>query len=374
MKYFQIISMQIMSINLLRCAIALAIWGCSDIKGPELVDLSQSELLYKFRFTTKAVMIANYDTLTLRTVAIFADSSRVTIDPIDISWRSTDNNVVYVDSIGKIRTLASTTAVTNIIAMYTVNGITKGDTISVYVTPTKMNANDIRIEVLDSTAVGALAVNGTPKIRVDLYNNGVLLQEGARVPLTVPLGISASTVAVVGSPGVFWNMILNNKGILGKFYIHTSLNLYGNEVRDSVEFTGVYPAALNLPPIVQNMNGEVTAPALKPDSPMQYVQPCAVVKFLLALPLLTRPVDIVFSDSTPSDGKTCQEISDADIKSGSIPVRVNRVWGNATEILGQNIGFVTVVRRSPTIGEVRFYLRDAITRDSLGVSGRYTQK
>lgn len=129
---------------------------------------------------------------------------------------------------------------------------------------------------------------------------------------------------------------------------------------------------LGLPAIAQNMNGEVTAPALKPDSPMQYVQPCAVVKFLLALPLLTRPVDIVFSDSIPSQGKTCDPIADANTRPGNIPVRINQVGGNATGILGP--GLVLVVRRSPTIGEIKFHLRDGITKDSIAVSGRYSQK
>ncbi len=362
--------------TLLICLVSglmiMGLSGCSDIKAPDPIRLPPNELIYKLRFTTRAVMIQSYDTITLKTIATFADGSQTAVNSKEIVWRSVDPGLVSVDSNGKIRTFASTTGSINIIASYTDNGITKADTIPIYISQAKLEANEIKIEILDSTTVGALAINGTPKIRVDLYQDGVVSKEGAQVPVTVPPGIVVTQIPATGYPDVFWSVILNNKGILGKFYIHASLNLYGNEVRDSIEFTGVYSGSLLVPTFIQNMDGVVTAAGLKPGDPMKYVQPCAIVKFLMLLPLITKPVDLVFSDSLPSGDRTCEEIPNADLKPGGTLVRANQIWGNATGITGP--GVVMVVRRSPTIGQITYYLRDAITKDSLGITGRYTQR
>lgn len=350
----------------------LGILACSDIKAPDPVYLSPNDIVYQLKFTTKAAMVENYDTITLKVIATFADSSQVQISPELIRWRSIDPSIAAVDSAGKVKASEASFSSTSIIALYTHKGITKGDTIPVYVTSTRLDADEVRIKSIDSTVVGAVALNGTPTVRIDLYKEGALLKEGVQVPVVIPDGVIVSQVPVPSFPGMFWSKLINNKGILGKFYVHASLNLYGNEVRDSVEFTGAYPASNNLPSIIQNMEGGVSAPTMKPSDPVKYIQPCAIVKFLLLLPLTIKPVDIVFSDSLQSGSETCAPISNADVNPGGSSVRANQVWGNVTGLIGP--GLVIVVRRSPTVGEVSYYLRDAITKDSLPVSGRYIQK
>lgn len=359
-----------MLFRFVSCLSISMLFACSEITAPDPIKLPTSDIIYRLSFTTKAVMIVSSDTITLKAIAIFADSSQAIVDPNKVFWRSIDPSIVRVDSAGKIQALVASDLPTEIIGTYTHNGVTKADTIPVYVTSTRIDATDIKIEVLDSTHVGAIALNGTPKIRIDLYKDGIVSKEGVQLPIIARPGIVVS--AVPGSLGVFKYQITNSKGALGKFYIYASLNLYGNEVRDSLEFTGLYPASNNLPSIIQNMEGGVSAPTMKPSDPVKYIQPCGIVKFLLLLPLTTKPVDIVFSDSLQSGSETCAPISDADTKPGASPVRANQVWGNVTGIVGP--GLVVVVRRSPTVGEVSYYLRDAITKDSLPVSGRYIQK
>lgn len=354
----------------IKYLMVFAVCACSDIKAPDPIRLASSETLYKLRFSTKAVRMVTGDTITLRAVATFADSSQTIIDPARVNWRSLDVTRVRIEESGKITAGAASASPTDIIATYTYNGVTKADTIPIYVTATRIDADEIKIVMLDSAKVGALAFNPTPRIRIDLYKNEVVSQTGVQLPLTVPGGLRVTPVVVSGSPGIFNYAVFNDKSILGSFFIHASFNLYGNEVRDSVEFTGVYPAGVLFNTISRNAEGDITAGTeIKPGDPIRYLQPCAAVKiFVLSS---TKPIDIVFSDSLPLGDETCAPLSDQEVHSSG-PVAVNQISGNVLNVpLG---GLRVVVRRSATIGEVSYYVRDAVTKERLKVSGKYHQK
>ncbi len=350
--------------------VASVLFACSDIKSPSADPLEYSEILFKLRFGSKGVMVVTGDTFTIKATATFADSSQKIVDPSHITWRSVDAARVRVDESGKITAGPVASSPTNIIATYTYKDVTKADTIPIYVTATRLNANEAKIILLDSTKVGALATNATARLRVDLFRDGEIVQKGVALPLTVPDGIRMRSVPISGSPGQFEYFVINEKSILGDFYIHASLNLYGTEVKDSVQFTGIYPAGGLLITMARNADGDIIfGEELSPNDPIRYLQPCAVVKFLVVTQ--GPPMDLVFSDSLPGPEKTCDVLLDSELNPGGSPLGANQVFGNVINI---RTGAVTVVRRSSTIGEVSYYARDAVTKTRLKISGKYFQK
>src|SRR5690606_5210360 len=114
------------------------------------------------------------------------------------------------------------------------------DTVSVYVTENRIDANEIKLVVIDSTRTGGYGTGGLPRVRVDLYKNGSLVEKGSSIPLQVDLPVTAIPDNTGGPDAEPVYRIRNDKLFIGYFWVRSSLNLYGNEVRDSVRFQGLH--------------------------------------------------------------------------------------------------------------------------------------
>jgi hypothetical protein len=351
----------------------LALTACLEIEGPETPAVDPNEILAKFRFSTRAVMMTVGDTLRLPVQAVAMNNTELTFDRRDIIWRSQDSAVVYVDTLGTVLARAQTTTPVRIVATYQRSGVTLADTIVVYVTLNKLSATSVRLIALDSTRVGIGDGYATfPRIRVDLYEDTAIAVRGAQLPLTTPSYVSTIFSATGGpenEPVYFVNI---TRYYLGSFWITASINLYGVEVRDSVRFEGLYPAGAILNYLVPNEEGEIVA-GMPPSNQVLTLQPCAVVLILSAV--TDRNIDIVFSDSTASSSG-CAPMPESILQQGyfGLPFTDHIVGGNMTNVRPPEfMPLGVLVRRSSTIGEISWYVRDAVTKQRLLVSGTFKQ-
>jgi len=344
-------------------ALSVGIAGCVDVQGPAPKSLAADQVLSQLVIGTDAVVMAVDDTLQLEVHGVAVDNSAIPIDAAEIQWQSADSAQVTVDANGWIVGKTATFFPVGVIAKYTYEGTTKSDTIPVVVTSTRASAPSARLTVLDSVNVGASPVFGGPRIRVDLYDNGALAVEGIQIPIATPAGVSALYSPYGGPSGEPVYAVYNYFNRLGRFWAKISATVYGTPVRDSVEFTGLYPASLPLTILVANADGTPFPSEYQPSDPITYVQPCALIQIWVSLP---NPVDVVFDDSTASPAG-CAPIPDDLLAQMGYTSDQSYVGGN---VLNLPWG-ARILRRSNTVGLVTFFVRDAVTKARLPISARF---
>lgn len=341
----------------------LIVQACVDIQGPAPQPLPTNQVISELQIGSSAAMIEVGDTVQLTVRAVAMDESEIAVDPSMIRWGSSDSSQVYVDSLGRVIGKVQSTIPVTISAAYRHVLTTKFDTVQVYVTENRINATSVRIVVLDSNRVGANPLFGYPRIRTDLYRGDTLVLVGAQIPIS-----ATQPVVLIGAPnggpdGEPVYFVSNDKSRLGKFWITTSVNLYGNEVRDSIEFTGTYPIIAPAIQVVTGQAGGIQPDTLAPDEPIQNVAPCGIV---VIFSLAMVPIDIVFSDSTASS-VGCDPIAPESLLGFGFPVHGDFIGGNVMTMPP----FSVAVRRSNTTGTISYYVRDAITKERLPVSRYY---
>lgn len=350
--------------------------GCVDIEGPTPPALKPNEILAELNFSSRAVMLSADDTMEMSVRAIAMDGAEIPVNRRNITWSSLDSALVYIDTLGRISArISETDEPVGINASYTLNGVTRFDTISVHVTPLRSNITSVRLVSLDSTFVGdiepSVAIQ-SPRVRVDLYNGETLVIPGARLPITLPEQIVASYYPA-GPDGPGGYSISNPITYLGDFWVRVSINLYGNEVHDSLLFKGIYPSLGSFIGI-GIIEGVMNEAEMGPNDPVPAIQPCGWT--LITLINMDRPVDVVFSDST-ADENGCDPIPAALIEAGwagNFPFSGTLNSGNALGLtMSGPLPFAWWIRRSNTIGEISWYIRDAVTGERLPASGRYNQ-
>lgn len=358
--------------------------SCVDIQGPTPQQFAPNEILSQVLFSTRAVMMNISDTLSLSVRAIYMDGSQSLVPADSVKWRSQDSAQVYIDRNGVITALKESSTPVGVIASYIRSGTTKSDTIPVYVTETRLSADGIRLVSIDSTNVGASppVEAWNPRIRIDLYKGQTLVVKGARIPLSIPSPMVATYLSTGGPDGEPVYAIVNNRGYLGPLWIKGSVMLYGSEVKDSVLYKGVYPASGVGIAVQSNDNGEILPATMLPDDPVLSMQPCGWV-FIALMGRPGRNLDIVFSDSLSSaDG--CSDIPVTTLNQfrwfGIVPIFDHIVGGNLYNVTIHGplesspfSDFRIWLRRSSSVGEIHYFVRDAITGDSIPVSGRFRQ-
>lgn len=352
--------------------LSFIIGGCVDIQGPAPESLAASDILSEFKLSTDAIMMSMSDTLFLQGSAVSMDASERVVNPRDILWRSSDSGQVYVDTLGRVTARRSSEVPVVITGSYNLSGTTKSDQVSVYVTPTRIQATSVRLISLDSSFVGASFHGiGTPHIRVDLYQDDTVVLQGAQIPVTVPAPAAVAFTPMGGLSQEPVYVVSNNNGYLGPFWVRASVSLYGVKVQDSILFNGKYPASTQIPIASDGMGGVMPSEML-PDDPTPNLQPCGWI-FIVVFQA-DRLVDVVFSDSTV-DTDECTPIPNELLSSSrfGLPISGNVTGGNVTSVIRSGIFPTLWIRRSNTIGEITYYLRDAVTKERLPVSGRYRQ-
>lgn len=352
----------------------LLIPACVDVEGPAPIALSPGDILAEVRFPTRAVMMEMDDSLTLLPQVVAMNGTSLVVEPRQIIWKSEDSIRVYVDTLGKLTARIADDIPVKIIASYWRFGITKADTIPVYVTPTRIDATEIRLLPIDSSRVGSGIGFGKPRVRADLYKDGEVVVSGASIPMTVPLPVVLIYSREGGPDKEPVYLVNNDKGYLGEFWVKASVNLYGTEVVDSVLFNGIFPAGNLGITILPGNDGGITAIEMAPDAIVRSFQPCGWVSVIVSI---ADPIDVVFSDSA-ADGDVCAPIPEEVLIQGAgFPVKRSIVGGNMLNIgHDSSVGFLPFtqfLRRSNTVGSITYYVRHAVTKKRLPVSGRFNQ-
>ncbi len=361
--------MQMLLIKLLRGVSAPAallmtatMSACVDIEGPVSKPLAPDQILASVRINRPAVMMQLADTLDLDIIATALNDAPISVNPEKLRWISKDPSQVTVDSLGRVVGLTETPVAVEVIASYTHERTTKADTIPIVVTATRLDATGIKLVAVDSNKVG---IDGLlqPRVRVDLYQGETLVMKGVQIPLRAPKPV-ALTFSLFGGPDEDPVYSVDNRGYIGKFWINASTDLYGVEVADSIEFTGVYSSMAAALWLLSDEDGNFLPNEMPADQSPPLVQPCALV---IAVVFTPRVLDLVFSDSTASsDG--CGPIPPNALEIISlVPLGLNGVGGNLLNMPPYSV----VVRRSNTKGVVSFYARDAVTKERLPISRRY---
>lgn len=348
--------------------VILGISGCTDIKGPTVPTIDDSDAFASLSFTTKVAYIQKGDTLPLRLIATAADGSSIPVNINSVSWSSSDSSLVHVDSLGRIVARGVTLLPVDIVAVYRHSFTTRTDTVQVYVTFDEFQAATVRMIAIDSARVGtgALYTGTFPRLKVELRDgNGDLLNIG-KLPLSKPGSISTTYNQTAGPSGEPVYLINSSGRVFGKFWIKASFNFYGVEVRDSVEFTGTHRYGLPLHKVVESSDGVFSFDG--PDGAGRLsIQPCGVISFALEI---FRAVDIVFSDSASSSGG-CEPLSEAGLGTviyyGDI-YKGDFIGGN---LLNIQPGLSWYFRRSNSKGELNWYVRDATTKEPIPIGGRF---
>lgn len=329
--------------------------ACVDIEGPGIPASPPSDILAKFDVRSSAVMIAEGDSLQITFDVIAMNGSNIPYDSAKVEWKSMEAQKVWVTSTGMLYGLELTDGPIEVVAKYTHNHVTKYDTVGVYVTDGVIDANELKLMALDSTMVGAGGlISGHPRIRIDLYKNGHLVESGAQIPLMVDKPAEAELIIGGGDSGETVYAITNDRNLLGQFWVKSSLNLYGNEVKDSISFFGTHSSIVTAMAIVSTLNPDYPVPPVLLDTIQAYqVAPCAL-HTIMNLSMMN--IDIVYSDSAAATDD-CGPTSEAILANTGFPLHGEFIGGNVKNVPPFSIAF----RKSRTLGIVSFYARESAT-------------
>lgn len=326
--------------------------ACVDIQGPEMGVFPDEDILAWIRIRSDAIMIAKGDSHKIGFDIVSVTKDSIPFDSQKIKWSTEEAQVVSVSSDGVIYGRDTSEGPVRIHVSYEHNHVTKYDTVSVYVTDGIIDANSLRLITLDSARIGASAVKA-PRVRIDLYKDGGLVEKGAIIPVKVDEPAVASMDPTGGPDGEAVYRISNDNFLIGTFWIRASLNLYGSEVSDSVQFTGLYGSFITPLGFISDVSPGQQVPLLD-TIPLGQYQLCALYGILN---FSSDTVDIVFSDSTASSsGCEAGDISLVEIF--GLPTHGIFIGGNVNNMPP----YTMAVRRSNTADRIVWSARNSTTK------------
>lgn len=334
--------------------------GCVDIEGPARESLSPSDVFAEIKIKSEAIMIARGDSHRIEIDLIAMNEDTIPYDVGKITWTSLETQTVSVTPEGVIYGKEVASSPINIIASYTYKSVTKMDTVSVYVTDGKIDANEIRLTSLDSNRIGAFPVinRGYPRVRVDLYKDGALVEKGSLIPIQVDEPASAVADGTGGPDMEPVYRITNDQLLIGKFWVRASLNLYGNEVADSISFTGLYNSMPSPIIAIGDIPEGYAGPIPLLDTiPLRLYQLCSTY---MIMNLSSSTVDILFSDSTASS-TDCDPGPPGYVASIGLPPYGEIIGGNVLAMPPMTLA----VRKSRTAGVISYIVRNSSTQQVL---------
>lgn len=357
----------------LKALLLFCLISCVNFNGPKDKVIDPAQVLAEVKWSAEAVIMQEGSMLELPVHVISMVGTEIDLESIEkLIYLSSGPSFADVDSNGSILAYQSSPNPVNITISATVGDVVKSHRIPVYVTENTLDVTGVKVISLDSTRIGGFAPDSN-RIRIDLYRDGSPVVEGVRLPLRHPSAIIAQ-IATSNMQYVY--RIRNNTHYIGDFYISVDANIYGRNMRDSLKYTGLYPFRS---PDVTSLGFTSQVVFVPPGSftfeydssrirgtvfqTMKVVQPCAIISFQGRSGALApdTPVDIVFDDSLNSVECAPLGLTEYDdVRGGNI---INWVPNSKT-----------IARRSSTIGVVNWYVRDAITKKPLDISGAYMAK
>lgn len=344
-------------INLIKWTFVFAsIVACVDIEGPSRESMGPSDVLAQIKIRSEAIMIAKGDSHRIDFDLIAMNEDAIEYDKAHIKWSTLESQTVPITSDGVIYGREISRAPIRIIASYEHRNVTKLDTVSVYVTDGRIDANEIRFTSIDSNRIGAHPLTGYPRVRVDLYKDGLLVEKGSLIPIQVdpPVTVTADPTGGPDAEPVY--RVNNDRLLIGNFLVRASLNLYGNVVTDSLSFTGLYGSMVAPIIVVGDLPEGYNAPLPLLDTiPMRTAQLCSN-QFILNMG--TVEFDVLFSDSTESS-TSC----------GALPAGASGLLGfpGYGEFIGGNVLRIppgkAAIRKSRTDGVISYSVRYSSTQE-----------
>lgn len=276
----------------------LGVLGCSDLQAPKPKQYDEASVLTRVVLNTEAVIMKVGDSIQLAASLYSINGAHLLdIGSAKIEWISSSPLDATVDTAGLIKARRTVTAPVRIIAKLQYNGVTKADTVPLYVTANSYTASEVKIVAIDSNKMGPITFV-PPRVRVDVYNGSELVIKGARIQIesSIP-GIAVNYAGAGGVLGDAIFSVLNTPAYLGKFYLRVKGNLYGNEVADSIEFTGLYPDQQGLSITYDEQTQSYNVSNNSSERGLVYkMQPCGYLG--IAVRFNPEPIDILFSDSS----------------------------------------------------------------------------
>ncbi len=344
--------------------------ACVDIEGPVVEPLGPSNILSRVTLNTSAVMMAEGDSHKVQLTMYAMNGESIPYDPDSVRWSSSESKIVKISSDGTIHGLKVSDGAIQVTATYRHKYVTRSDTINVYVTNETIDADAVKLIAIDSNRSDNFAVYGAPRVRVDLYRGNTLVQKGSIVPIEIDLPAKA-TMNPIGGPSREPVYLISPGPMIGKFWIRTSVNLYGNPVNDSIEFIGLYSSLLSYMVVDPLPADQLSQPTVLDTLPLRLYQPCAFVQIRNGF---NDTLDFVFSDSAVSSS-SCAEAPPHRWLTDFINVIFNTVQG---QFIGGNVTSMPpnsiATRQSNTEGVITWYIRNSRTKEPLPFyRGHYKQ-
>lgn len=289
------------SLATLAAVVSLVI-GCTDLKGPKKTEYAESDVLTRVIINTEAVIMKVSDSIQLSAQILTIDGKPLeTVGADNIEWLSASPLDATIDDGGVLRSWRVVSNPIRVIAKVTHKGVTKADTVPVYITANSYSASSVRVVAIDSNRMDFNGVI-TPRIRIDVYNGDDIIVKGARIHIepTIP-GIAIDYAGLGGDLGDAIFSVRNTPAYLGKFYIRVKGNLYGTEVADSLEFYGDYSSTQMFRVTYDSLSDRYTVEnhAVSPGvDQLPIIQKCGYVTIFVEGN--KEAIDLLFSDSVAS--------------------------------------------------------------------------
>lgn len=219
----------------LATLLSLTTVACSSDKVVQLPGSDEPGRFWALRSSFTSVVMAVNGTQMIDVVALDSRGNEMT-DLTGIKFRSLDTNTVSVDDNGMMTARQVRTSGISVVASLQVDGVTRADTMTVYVTATETPIKSIGFATWFGTpVVGEMDLRSTLSFNVavkDTFNNDVY-------------GLNPSVVAE--DPGI----VMAGFGFaygsrLGRTRIIASLNAYGRDFVDTLTVTVLLPTIVNL--------------------------------------------------------------------------------------------------------------------------------
>lgn len=338
--------------------------GCVDIEGPVREPAGPKDILSRVDVGVSSVYMESGTTFKLDFAAISMSGDTIPINEDSIQWSSADGSTVSIRNDGLITGLKESDGGVRLISKLTYRYVTRSDTIQVFVTDEKIDADRLKLVYLDSGRSDMNPFYGRNRVRVDLYRGDSVIVQGSTLPVEIE---KPSTLTLNPTGGISKEPVytISTGSQIGKFWIKSSVNLYGITLKDSLEYTGLHMGYGTGLTLRQADSNSFNTPTNLDTIPLRIYQPCT---FVVLGNVSNDSIDIVFSDSTaPSTDCEVKPIHGMVSLAASFPF----IYGvpaifTAPGIIGGNVVGLPpntfISRQSRTVGVISYRIRNSRTK------------
>ncbi len=231
-------------------ALSIGLAGCVDSSAPTGINVPEKDVLRELIVSDQVLIMNVKDTAIISVSALNVLGDTIPLRNGILKWKSSELALATVDSVGRVIAQSPTTFkdFVSITASFNYNGVTRTQDIVVNVTPTRLPIAGLKVVSRDSTRSSSNETSFFPPanwataIAVDVNEDSV----AAPVLLLSPSVGKDGTVLVVNL-GEIGQMYFGAPYVIisryvGPYWIRTSARVYGIQMHDSLQYTGLYPA------------------------------------------------------------------------------------------------------------------------------------